>query len=618
MPVGLKNVDWSGAHIKHQEWPAQLNRFFHLGALAAAYRATGDEKFPRAARSQIEDWIAQRNYKGARACQPGDNTLNMSIRLGTSVHHGWGGTLPAFLKSPAFDDDFLRRVLESLAAQGRFLAAHLTARCNWRISQLDALVFTALRFPMLAGAPALLQAGIRGMRHALATQFLPDGAHVERTPSYHRWMAEVAANYYKLARLFPEADAQVNRNTLQKSWDYSAQSELFGVNDSIAPARDPHPSPGLKRRKKVLQAAGLSAALPPRDQVFPDAGQVFTRTGFSPGAEYLAFDAGSWGGGHCHLSRLAFTYRAGGRMLVADPGILNYEMSDPLAAYGKSTPAHSTLNVNRLNQSNADADLLQTAFTPETAFIHAAYQGGYWNGKFLWSFKHGHGQGAFGSHQRVLFWKKREYLLVLDAMCADPGATVYNCVQMGPADRWSCDAKRFRWWSGNKDRNLLLQLVMPPSGARIECVEGRRQPPGGWIGRRGNDAVAAPLVEFRYPAGPDTVSAMLLTSYAGAHPPRFKVQEAGTAPGGLIHRLVLRLPDGSTDHVIWSTGLALPVEEGPLASDSGFVWCRLDARGRPARCFLINGSYLEYKGRPLWKTKEKRSALITLPGASRG
>ena len=37
--VGLENIDWSGGHIHHQEWPAQLNRFFHLSPLASAYAA---------------------------------------------------------------------------------------------------------------------------------------------------------------------------------------------------------------------------------------------------------------------------------------------------------------------------------------------------------------------------------------------------------------------------------------------------------------------------------------------------------------------------------------------------------------------------------------------------
>ncbi|MFB3826180.1 MAG: heparinase II/III family protein, partial [Bryobacteraceae bacterium] len=55
--IGLKNIDWSGAHIKHQEWPAQLNRFYHFGPLLAAYRATRDERYARAARAYIEDWL---------------------------------------------------------------------------------------------------------------------------------------------------------------------------------------------------------------------------------------------------------------------------------------------------------------------------------------------------------------------------------------------------------------------------------------------------------------------------------------------------------------------------------------------------------------------------------
>jgi hypothetical protein len=45
------------------------------------------------------------------------------------------------------------------------------------------------------------------MAAALATQFLPDGVHVERTPGYHHWMVQVVASYAQLARLFPEADA---------------------------------------------------------------------------------------------------------------------------------------------------------------------------------------------------------------------------------------------------------------------------------------------------------------------------------------------------------------------------------------------------------------------------
>ncbi|MCJ7751936.1 MAG: heparinase II/III family protein, partial [Armatimonadetes bacterium] len=364
--IGLQNIDWTGSHVGHQEWPAQLNRFYHLPPLAAAYRETSDERFAEAARSYIEDWVRSHpSYETAQRFMPGDSGLNMSIRLGTSHAAGWGGALPAFLASPAFDDSFLQTLADSLSVQAAFLADHLTPWGNWRISELDALVFTALRFPFLEGAPGLLARGIKGMRSALGTQFLSDGVHIERSPGYHEWMARVLASYYELARRFPEADAKVDGDAIVRAFDYAAHDELFGVNDSRAPHRDPDPLRHQRERKdvlaKLLPAKGPPAD-PPLEQVFPHAGHVFLRSGWEPGADYLAFDAGTWGGGHCHLSRLSFVFRSGGRELVADPGILNYEMSDPLGPYGKSTRAHSTLNLNGWNQCEANADLLRAEF----------------------------------------------------------------------------------------------------------------------------------------------------------------------------------------------------------------------------------------------------------------
>ncbi|HVF10521.1 MAG TPA: heparinase II/III family protein, partial [Abditibacteriaceae bacterium] len=51
--IGRSNIDWSGGHHKHQEWRAQINRFYWLGLLAAMSRETGDEKYAEAARDYI-------------------------------------------------------------------------------------------------------------------------------------------------------------------------------------------------------------------------------------------------------------------------------------------------------------------------------------------------------------------------------------------------------------------------------------------------------------------------------------------------------------------------------------------------------------------------------------
>jgi len=611
--VGLKNVDWSGAHIQHQEWPAQLNRFFHFVEIASAYRETGDEKYAQAARSQIEDWINQRDYRGAAKMFPGDSTLNMSIRLGTSEHHGWGGTIHAFLKSPAFDDGFLERVLESMADQSKYLSEHLTAVNNWRISELDALVFTAIRFPMIGNAKDILATGIRGMRNALATQFLPDGVHVERTPSYHSWMTSVAASYARLARIFKEADAHVDPEIVKKACEYHMQSFLWGVNDSTAPHRDPADVDGKRDVELMLKSIGQKAKTPPLDQLFPDAGHVVIRAGHKSGDDYIGFDAGTWGGAHCHLSRLSFVYRAGGRMLIADPGILNYEMSDPLAPYGKSTPAHSTLNLDGMNQSEANAILHRADFTKKTALVHASYQGGYWEGKFYWNFRDGRGKGVYGNHERVLFVVKGEYILVLDTMTAEAGHEVRNCFQMGPMEAWKLGTKKLVWWSENKDTNVMVQMIMPAEAVETVCVEGCMNPIRGWVGFHGNDAVPAPLVEFRYPSTGrhcGVTSAAIVASYKGTDRPKFDVKRSESSPDGYTHFIEIAVPGGKTDVIAWTKGLALPIELGHFISDARFVWWRSGGNAGREGGYLVDGSYVEIDGRIVWKSRKRVTGLV--------
>ena len=593
--VNMKDIDWAGTHIRHQEWPAQLNRFFHLSHLAAAYQATREERFAQAARAYIEDWIRGDTYETAATMRPGDNTLTMSIRLGTSVQAGWGGTLPVFLSSPSFDDKFLDSVLASIGRQARFLSRHLTTTGNWRIAELDALVFTALRFPFLPESQELLSFSVTGMRNALATQFLPDGVHNERTPGYADWMTRVAVNYFQLARIFPELDTGVRPDRLVRALDYNAQSEWFGVNDSTAPHRDPPVPLRLAQRAELIRSLRLDPVPPPLDQVFPNAGQVFSRTSWNPGADYIAFDASTWGGGHGHLSRLSFAFRSKGRMLVADPGILTYEMSDPFGPYGKSTEAHSTLNLGGRNQSGADAQLLRTYFTPAAALIQARYQGAYWDGKYEWSFRPGRGNGVWGDHERILFWAKGEYLLVIDSMTADEGLEIRNCWQLGPVERWSHDAQALAWRSENSDVNLLLEMATPPAKTEMQVFEGSRSPLRGWVGWHGNDSVPAPLVEFRYPTrrSGTVISAVLLASFSGKDRPRFTVKALPDTSRGSLHHLEIAMPDGATDTLAWSTGLTLPVDDNqPFLTDGTFVWRRAAPSGETLRQFVPDGSYL--------------------------
>jgi hypothetical protein len=611
--VGASEIDWSGSQYPHVEWVATLNRFRYLLPLASAYEKTHDERYATAARAYMEDWLRYDPGFAARR-ERGDNTLNISTRL-----RSWTQSLPLFLDSPAFDEAFLRTMLDSIAIQGRDLSRYLTAT-NFRVRELDALVGVALRLPFLDNAKELLDIGLTGMRANLAAQFLPDGVHVERTPGYHDGMADVLVKYVRLGKQFPEADAQVDLEVVRRALDYSAQSSLSAFNDCRILYRDPENLRGAEQRAETLNELfpdETSAPLPPLEQVFSSAGHVFARSAWEPTADYLAFDAGTWGGGHNHLSRLSFTFRAGGRVLVADPGCPSYEMSDPLAIYLRATPAHSTLNLNDGNQSDIDAQLLRTEFTPATALIQARYQGGYWPGRFSWSFEDRHGQGVFGRHNRTLFWVRGEYLLALDAMEADPDTTVHNVWQMGPMAGWAKDEGKLAWWSQNSDSNLFLKLIPFTEDVRMQCFDGSRDPLRGWLGRNQQEVTAAPQVDFSYPcAGGSSASAVLLVPFLGDHQPSYVVKRIGTAGGRhggeLLYELEVGLPDGGTDLVVWSGTLETALEELPstLTSDGTFIWLRTDASGRPVKGFVLDGSFVSHHGKIIYEGAKREATLL--------
>jgi len=144
--VGRRGIDWSGAHLRHQEWPAQLNRFNQLAPLRWAYRRTGEERYPQAARDYIEDWLDSRDpYPPEAGGGPaaGESTLNAAVRLGGLQHAGWLGALGDLMGSAAFDEPFARRMVASIEWQLDWLAANLPGRGNWRIAALDAMFSTA-------------------------------------------------------------------------------------------------------------------------------------------------------------------------------------------------------------------------------------------------------------------------------------------------------------------------------------------------------------------------------------------------------------------------------------------------------------------------------------------
>ncbi|MDA0747182.1 MAG: heparinase II/III family protein [bacterium] len=597
--VGHRNIDWTGKHVAHQEWPAQLNRFFWLEHLAAVYRETGDEELPAIARATIEDWMDQHTYRAEDPPGPGDNTLNVSIRMGQGVMPGWWGTVPAFAKSPHYDEAFLQRMLESSQGQLACLAAHLTPTGNWRISHLDCLLFCGLLVP---GLEEHVPFAVRHLNETFHRQIHSDGSHEEHNPSYHSWMCNLFTRLWRLSQARPDAGLQIDTRRAARMWDYLVCSAApdggpCGLHDGGSWTPGPGHIPTIKTRQAFLEEAGL-ADDPEFDlnqqpsRYFSSAGQLFLRESWAADATFLTFDATRWGGGHCHLSRLSVNLYAGNRMLLCDPGVFSYEMSDPYAPHGKSTRAHNTLNIGGLNQTEANPDTRTVHIQDDLSVIASRYAGGYFPGEYTWGWSNGKGTGTFGIHDRVLLWLKGRAALVFDLLSTDGKGQPYAAHWQFPSGPCTLDEKRRAAWTGSVDTNLLIQSLHASDDLSFTIHEGEKDPLLGWLPDQKREYHPAPLFAMAGSAQRSTSSLVtLLLPFQGATPPEVNIEPLSPERSGFL----FTWPDG-TQHIVAATP-ALHTQvgrTGPIDTDGSLAVITLN-NGEPTRSFLLDGLFLEYE-----------------------
>ena len=590
--VGRTHIDWSGSHKHNSEWPAQLNRFFQLPSLADAYLQTGDECYAEAARDYLADWM-HANPVSEPIPPRYNNTLCLSIR--TML---WTLTLADFLPSPAFSDEFVDQLLQSIRAQLEFLRAHLSTDGNWRIAHVDTLLMVAIMLPFLPEADGWRETAVEALNDALNRQVLPDGMHAERTPDYHHWMTKVFANYWQLATAMPKLGLSMPTEPIARMFDYALAStspngSKTGLHDTVARLTGPYLSETADARAAFRRKAGLPDILPPTSQFFPDAGQVFLRDRWTEDAAYVTFDASSWGGAHCHLSRNAMQVHAFGRSLLVDPGSLTYELSDPKMASGKSTRAHNTLNLNGWNQSKANPTGTRALSLPGYDIVSSCYEGGYWPGEYTWSFDHGHGAGIYGAHFRVLLWIHRQCIVVIDHFTRGnegeaPMLESNWQLSDGPI---AIDPARRRVVTQHPDANLLLLFPLAAPDATVTVHEGEHDPERGWLPGNG-DYTSAPQISLTAPMTTSTVQlATILVPFAGTAAPKV---EAAADVHPVTGMLSIRLHwDDGADEILATPRLSRAIGAyNDIVTDASLVYMRKDAADAPVSGLAVDATYL--------------------------
>lgn len=591
--IGTRNIDWKGGHLDQREWAAQLNRFFQLEKLCRFYLQTGEERYARVAAEQISDWIDSHPSKNFRL-HPGDNTLNLAIRCGSTNWPGWLGTLPFFARSTAFSSALISRILESVHAQLQFLESHLTAGNNWRMAQADAFVMAGFCFPELKQAEHFRNVGVDLLNEGIWRQFEEDGSHREHNPHYHVWMNSVFLRYWDLGRRCPFLGLRIPQERVAAMLDYSLGSQGLdalqsGLHDSHTMTlngvvQNQKPGfPSAETLERFCRDSGIfMERFLPGTRYFPDAGQIFLRS--EKHAEMLTFDATRWGGGHCHLSRNAVEFFLGERRLLRDGGIYSYDPHDPLMAFGKSTQNHNTVNLNGWNQTTADPGRTRFFSQDDRTIVASDYEGGYCAGAFTWSFKEGTGKLISAWHHRTLFWHEGRFALVIDSVGREdsmPGdAPSLECNWQLDAGIVRCEADENRAFTADPGkRNLLLQFLDFPEGSEIFCFEGLESPLRGWLPGPGNIRPAPQISltqkEMKSLRGEFCT---LLIPFTGTTPPQVKWHLSRPDPT-YITSLDLKWDDGTRDEIEWTHRLRYPLGHRPCGELPGAFFHLSSATG---------------------------------------
>ncbi|MEK7328074.1 MAG: heparinase II/III family protein, partial [Chloroflexota bacterium] len=184
--------------------PWELSRFHHGLTLALGFAATGDERYPREWRAQVDSW---------RADNPPEHGPNWGNAMEAAIRAvNWIAAFEFTRSGPAFDRAACESILKALIQHGRFIASHLEEYwppTNHILSNYCGLIWLGLfcsndlsrYYERKTEADRWLALGLRGLAQQLRLQILPDGASYEASTAYHRFVTGMVTSTVRLCEL---------------------------------------------------------------------------------------------------------------------------------------------------------------------------------------------------------------------------------------------------------------------------------------------------------------------------------------------------------------------------------------------------------------------------------
>ena len=379
-------------------------RHQHLTVLAAAFAASGDERYATRIDAELRNYWAANPFLAGIHWTSG---IELGLRLISwtwirRLIDGWPGAADLFENNPVF--------VEQLGRHHQWLAgfgSHGSSANNHLIAEVCGQFVAASAFGLFEESDRWRADAATELAKELPNQTFADGLNRELASDYHGFVLEMCLAAWVEAVLtgHPLADDladPISRNfdALQAVVDdgghphrqgdsddahgwlvdplsYDKSGSLLNTAPLIAtPAhwwRQPSP-PDIRTAIVAAVTAGRQPVSldpdRPRPSRFAGAGLTILRdhaegpTGRTDPELWAMFDHGPHGflstAAHAHADALALEIRYGGVEIVADPGTYCYHGEPEWRDHFRSTVAHATLSVNDRDQSEIGGPFLWT------------------------------------------------------------------------------------------------------------------------------------------------------------------------------------------------------------------------------------------------------------------
>ncbi|MBN1342378.1 MAG: alginate lyase family protein [Phycisphaerae bacterium] len=482
LPNGRLNWSYNGPN-DDREWGWGLNRHYHLRALHAAYRGTGNPAYLKCLDEHIRDWVISNPYPGKKSSTPQWRGLEAFMRI-----LAWAQIFYGLQQEEGFTPAARILILSSLPDHADYARHFHASGGNWVTMEMYGLATAGVCWPEFEDAEAWIDYAVKRTVPELTKQVYPDGVQKELTASYHRVAMDSFQHLADLLRNAGRDVPTVFRAPLERMNNYVAYAmrpDGHGPlnNDSDLDSNRPRVLAAAKvydRSDWVFIATNGKQGKRPEggpSVVFPYAGQVVMRSDWDADAHWAFFDVGPLGIGHWHYDKLHLSVAAYGRDLLVDAGRYSYK-GDEWRRYFVGSAGHNVILVDGRNQK------------PEVKEVSEPMKG-----NFVVSPAYDFARGTFDKgfadvpgkvvHTRAVLYARGRYWVVVDRIDTDRPRTIQSLWHFHPDCTVVADGASLATTDPGKG-NL---RVIPVSNLawQVEFIRGQTAPAiQGWYSREYN------------------------------------------------------------------------------------------------------------------------------------